>query len=296
VPEGINFIDECPLAAEILPQAKILYTDLDGTLLGRGGCVLADDKGAPSLEAAGAVTRLNAAELPVVVCSGRNSKQLMELTRLLGWRDFLGELGAVRSYDRSARKVYDTGDWPPGVLLPGETPYDAIVRAGAVDLLEQEFPGFIEYHDPWHLDREVTHVLRGNVPLREAQELLGRIPLHIDLVDNGIIHPPKHTLRPGIEIHAYHLVPAGISKARAIAADLAERGLNADQAIAIGDSAEDVGMAESVGLMVVVNNGLDDPVLVERASGQPYVAATHGRQGYGWSELADAWLAARETS
>jgi phosphoglycolate phosphatase len=293
VPEPISFIDESPLAAEILGKAEILYTDLDGTLLGRGGCLLADHTGAPSLVAANAITRLNATGLPVVVCSGRNSKQLMELTRLVGWRDFMAELGSVRSYNRSERKVYDTGDWPPGVLLKGETPYDAIVRAGAVDLLEQEYPGFIEYHDPWHLDREVTHVLRGNVPLGEAQTLLDRIPLHIDLIDNGIIHPPKHTLREGIEIHAYHLVPRGVSKANAIAADLAERGFTPDQAIAVGDSAEDVGMAESVGLMVVVNNGLDDPVLVERASGQPYVVATRGRQGHGWRELADAWLAAR---
>lgn len=289
---SIPFLDELEDLHERLAAAKILYTDLDGTLLGRGACLLADENGAPSLDAATAVTRVNAAGLPVVIVSGRNSKQLMEVSRLLGWRDFLAELGAVRAYDRCARKVYDTGDWPDGSLEPGETPYDAIVRMCAVDILEDAFPGLIEYHDPWHRDREVTHVLRGNIPVPQAQTVLDTLPLDIDLIDNGIIHPPKHKLTC-TEIHAYHLVPRGISKANAIAADLAERGLTPDEAVAIGDSVEDVGMGDSVGLMVVVHNGLDDDRLVERASGHDYVAATRARQGAGWSEFAEAWLAAQ---
>jgi hypothetical protein len=291
-PRTVPLLDESPAARRVLGAASVLYTDLDGTLLGRGACLLADGEGAPNLDAVTAIARLNAAGLPVVIVSGRNAKQLREITRLAGWSDFIGEMGCVRSYDRGARLVYDTGDWPAGATMPGETPYEAIVRVGAVDLLRDRFPGRIEYHDPWHVDREATHVLRGNVPIDEAQAALDELPLPVTIVDNGIIHPPKHGLVGVNEIHALHLVPAGTSKQRAVAADLAERGLTRGGAIAIGDSAADVAMAGVVGLLAVVANGLADPVLLQRARGLDNVAATRGSHGSGWAELASAWIAA----
>lgn len=294
MPDTIPFIDTLPDLRERLARARILYTDLDGTLLGRGACLLADGSGAPSLDAAAAVTRLNAAGLEVVICSGRNAKQLLEVSRLLGWSDFIAELGTVRSYGRGARKIYDTADWRDAALEDGETPCEAIVRMGALDRLRERFPGLIEYHDPWHLDREVTHVLRGNVPLTESCAMLGELPLPVTLVDNGIIHPPHHTLTGVEDVHAYHLVPSGASKQWGILADMGERGLDPGESIAIGDSAADVAMAEAVGLMVVVANGLDDPVLLEHARGRANVAATRSAHGSGWAELADAWLSARD--
>jgi hydroxymethylpyrimidine pyrophosphatase-like HAD family hydrolase len=294
--ERVPFIDEVPDLRERLARAQVLYTDLDGTLLGRGACLLKDGSGEPSMDAATAATALNRAGLKVIICSGRSAKQLMEVSRLLGWDDFLAELGCVRSYDRGTRKVYDTGAWPDGATLPGETPYEAIVRVGALKCLQATFPGLIEYHDPWHLDREVTHVLRGNVPLAAAQECLDALPLPVTLVDNGIIHPPRHTLSGVDEIHAYHLVPTGVSKPSSVAADLAERGLALDEAIAVGDSAADVAMADAVGLMVSVHNGLDDPVLVAHARQHTNVAATRGDFGTGWRELAEAWIAATESA
>lgn len=290
----IPFLDELAGVDDRLARARVLYTDLDGTLLGRGGCLLCGGGGEPSLDGAAGVAALNAAELTVVITSGRGAKQLDEVTRILGWRDFIAELGTVRSYDRGARKVYDVSGWPEDALRDGETPHEAITRVGALALLAESFPGRIEEHDPWHLEREVTHVLRGNVPLAEAQPLLDRLELPVTLVDNGIIHPPRTTLVDVDEVHAFHLVPTGASKPAAIAADLAERGLTRGQAIAIGDSAADVAMADAVDLMVVVGNGLDDPVLVYGAAGRRDVVATRERFGTGWRELAEAWLAARD--
>jgi hypothetical protein len=225
--------------------------------------------------------------------SGRNARQLREGSRLLGWSDFIGELGCVRSYDRGARVVYDTGVWSEDATLLGETPYQAIVRVGAVTLLMEAFPGLIEYHDPWHLDREVTHMLRGNVDVAEAQALLDTLPLPVTIVDNGIIHPPRHHLTCD-EIHAIHLVPTGASKRRGIERYLSDRGASRYEALAIGDSATDVEMAEATGLMVCVRNGLDDPYLLEQARGRADVCATRATFGSGWAELADAWLRARE--
>jgi hydroxymethylpyrimidine pyrophosphatase-like HAD family hydrolase len=295
VPHPVTFIDELPGLRERLARATILYTDLDGTLLGRGASLLSDGTGRPTLDGASAVADLNGAGLTVAIVSGRNARQLLEVSRILGWSDFIAEVGAIRSYDRGTREVVDTGTWPEGTVLAAESPYETIVRAGAIDCLRSRFDGLIEYHDPWHRDRAVTHVLRGNVDVRAAQAALDTLPVAITLVDNGIIHPPRHTLVGVDEVHAYHLVPTGVSKQNAIAADLAQRGLERDDAIAIGDSVADLGMAGSVGLMVVVNNGLDDPALLAAAGGcdGARIAATRRPFGAGWRELADAWLDAR---
>jgi hydroxymethylpyrimidine pyrophosphatase-like HAD family hydrolase len=292
-PATLPWLGSSPAHALALTRARVLYTDVDGTLLGRGACLLADGEGTPNLDAATAIAALNGARLPVVIVSGRNARQMREMTRLLGWPDFIGELGCIRSYGRGERLVYDTGVWPADATLPGETPYEAIVRIGAVDALCERFPGMIEYHDPWHLDREVTHILRGNVPILEAQALLDTLPLPVTIVDNGIIHPLKHGLVGVSQIHALHLVPTGTSKQHAVTLDLAERGIGGSDALAIGDSGADVAMAGVVGLMAVVSNGLHDPVLLARAAGFDNVVATHASHGSGWAELANAWLAAR---
>lgn len=289
----IPFFDEVPRMTERLARGRVLFSDVDGTLLGRGAALLADGQGVPTLDTVNAIVELNRAKLPVVLTSGRNTKQLREITRLLGWDDFIGELGCVRSYDRGSRVVYETGEWPKGALREGETPYEAIEREGAVRLLQETFPGLIEYHDPWHLDREVTHILRGNVPIAAAQAALDTLPLPVTIVDNGIIHPRHHNLVGVKEIHAIHLVPTGASKERSVAADLIDRGLKRDEGLAIGDSAADVAMADSVGLMACVHNGMNDPLLLARAAGRTDVVATRASFGSGWAEFSLAWLAAR---
>jgi hydroxymethylpyrimidine pyrophosphatase-like HAD family hydrolase len=293
VPSGIPFFDEVDSVRERLAEARVLFTDLDGTLLGRGASLLSDGQGRPTLDTVEAIVELNRAGSHVVITSGRNTKQLREITRLLDWADFIGELGCVRSYDRGSRVVYETGDWPNDALREGETPYEAIEREGAVELLRKRFPGLIEYHDPWHLDREVTHILRGNVPIPEAQAALDTLTLPVTIVDNGIIHPRHHTLVGVTEVHAIHLVPTGASKQRSIAGYLAERSMRRSSALAIGDSSADIGMSDAVALMACVANGLDDPKLLECARERDNVVATRASFGSGWAEFARAWLTAR---
>ncbi|MBA4371209.1 MAG: hypothetical protein C0418_06510, partial [Coriobacteriaceae bacterium] len=269
-----------------LARARALYTDLDGTLLGPGGSLLVDGDGAPASTAAEAVVAVNRAGLDVRITSGRNRRQLAEVSRVCGWSGFIGELGCVIVHERGERPVYFTGDWPEGAVEPGDTPYLMIERAGALRVLSDLFPGRIEQHDPWHVDREATHVLRGNVDVEAGRAALAALELPVDLIDNGIIHPPRHTLVDVAEVHAYHLVPAGATKEGAVVRDLEHRGLAARDAIAIGDSATDVAMAEAVALMVLVGNALDDTRALEAAAGRTNVVRVTGRRGDGWAELA----------
>jgi hydroxymethylpyrimidine pyrophosphatase-like HAD family hydrolase len=137
-------------------------------------------------------------------------------------------------------------------------------------------------------------VLRGNLTLAEAQAALDTLPLAVRIVDNGVINPPRHTLRGVDEIHAYHLIPDGVHKSDAIARDLDRRGLTRADALAVGDSATDVEMADAVALGVIVANGLRDARVVEAIRTRDNVAVTHRTRGEGWAELAEAWLAARQ--
>jgi hydroxymethylpyrimidine pyrophosphatase-like HAD family hydrolase len=283
-----------PRVPGALAAARIMYSDLDSTLLGRGGSLLNDHHGVPTLVMAEAVVSLNRAELPVVVCSGRNAIQLTEITRMLDWSGFLAELGAVIVRERRGEKLYNIGVWPLDSVPAGKTPYQVIEESGAMARLAEAFPGLIEYHDPWHRNREATHVLRGNIDVAAAQRVVdeGDHP-PIDIIDNGVIHPWRHTL-VGVEtIHIYHLLPRGVDKAQAVRADLERRGLAPEQALAVGDSLADLKMAEAVGLMALVANGLDSPPAVAEALRLGNVVVTTQRQGHGWSELARLWLEAR---
>src|SRR5207244_12139434 len=107
------------------------------------------------------------------------------------------------------------------------------------------FPGRLEWHRPWHRERQLSHLLRGKVDVAEANALLAENG-HPDVrfLDNGAI---VRTME-GIEIaHAYHLVPGGASKAKAVAFHLRARGYAAEQCIAVGDSLEDLDAAPEAG-------------------------------------------------
>ncbi len=110
--------------------------------------------------------------------------------------------------------------------------FDVIEASGAAALLIERFA--LEYHAPWHLDRDVSHLLRGRADAAEADAVLtGAGHDDLRLVDNGAIVAPM----PGIpRPHAFHLVPRDVSKARAVAFHMLARGYAAEDCIAIGDS------------------------------------------------------------
>lgn len=288
-----------PAALDALSRVEVLYSDLDGTLVAKGGCLLADAEGRPSCTVAETIVDVNRAGLDIVPVSGRGRLQLTELVKLLGWTDFIAEAGAILAHGIGAGQQvrYNNAEWPPELLESGHTPYELIEQAGAFEALAEKFPGHVQYHDPWHLDREATHLLRGCLDADLAQQVLDELELPIGLLDNGIVRN-RGTLECGTGQlpHAYHLVPKGVTKAQAIALDLEWRGLKPEQAAAIGDSATDIEMAGSVAMMLLVENAFDS-IGVRSALAQrkrPNVWRTCCARGEGWAEFARAWIAARE--
>lgn len=249
---------------------RVLYTDLDATMLGRRGSFFADATGAPTLAPAQALLRLRAAGVALVLVSGRTRAQLLEAGALLGADGYIAELGALVGWDHGLQQA----------ALPSAAPTGTL---GAPDELVAElFAAFeLDHHRPWHLGHEVDALLEGHVDVAAVDAwLAGRGFGWLRLRDNGRIR------RAGRDspLHVYHLLPDGISKGAAVAFDLARRGFAPQDAVAIGDSASDLEMAGAVGRMYLVANGVSVPAVAARLPQLPNVQVTDAPMSVGWAE------------
>jgi phosphoglycolate phosphatase len=229
-----------------LGRPRVLYTDVDGTLLGPGGSLLTGPDGQPSIRAAQALVDASAEGLAVVLVSGRGRIQLSTDARLLGLDGCIAEAGGV--IVRGEEIWFEWGEAPQDIA---STPHDALDRAGAVRLLLDRFHGDLRHYEPWCHGREGGHLLHGLVDVGEANRLLVEEGLPwAYLMDNGATGGWA-----GRNVRAYHLLPRGVGKAQAVDDDLRARGVRADEAAAIGDSLADMAMAGVVGTYIQVANG-----------------------------------------
>lgn len=258
-------------------SVRCLYLDLDGTLLGRGASLLHDGDGAVSIDGVRAVQACLRAGVEVVLMSGRRRAQLAEDARLLGQRSYIYEAGACVV-------IEDEEFWLTGELLPGElTIAQQIERSGAPALLLELYAGRLEYHEPWHTEREVSHLFRGLVDAVEVDRLLAEHG-HGDLrlVDNGVVNRRSPALAELPHVRGYHLVPAAASKAAAVAFHRRARGYARAETFAVGDSREDLACAEHVGsFWLVANAVLRDPSMREAIAGAENVRVAEAGHGAG---------------
>ena len=254
---------------------RCVYTDLDGTLLGKGASLFRTADGEFTLLVARALEACHRAGAEVVIKSGRRRAQVMEDARLLGQSSYIFEVGAAMVVD--GETTFLTGEFQP---REGESVHDQIAATGAPELLLDRYADRLEYHAPFHLGREVSHVFRGLVDAREANDLLAAEGhSSVRLVDNGEIGPDTHT---------FHLIPAEVSKAKAVAAHMRARGYAREECIGVGDSAEDLDVAEVVGRLFLVANAVAGD-----ASRFPNVERTEAPMSEGFYEAVIRALAER---
>jgi hypothetical protein len=258
---------------------RCLYVDLDGTLLGPDASLVTGGDGRFSLMAARALEACARAGAEVVIFSGRKQSSVYEAARLIGSRAFIFEIGCGLVIDGEL-------EWLTDGLEPSAqrgTIFDQISATGAPELLMSRFAGALEPHAPWAAQRDVSHLFRGDVSLGEAATALEQAGLGwLRLLDNGVIPEARQLgLMPDLDVvRAYHLVPAGASKARAVARHMQARGYAAGECIACGDSREDLTAAGVVGEFWLMANALErDPGLGSEVSGRPGVRIA--TEGYG---------------
>jgi hypothetical protein len=264
---------------------RCVYVDLDGTLLGPGASILRDAEGDFTLLAVRALEACHRAGVEVVPFSGRRETQVFEDARILGCAAYIFEIGAAVVIDGEA-------EWLTAPMVPGEkTIHDQITDTGAPALLLEHFHGRLEYHAPWHRNRDVSHLFRGLVDAFEVERLLDENGMgNLRLVDNGSVHSRSEMIAGLPQVRAYHLVPAGASKAGAVARHMQVRGYAPEDCIAVGDSREDMSAADVVGAAWLVANALErDPSL--RDDLRPNVRVAEGRYGEGVYEAVVTTLA-----
>jgi phosphoglycolate phosphatase len=254
---------------------RCLYLDLDSTLLGRGASLLHDGEGNVTIDGVRALQACLRAGVEVVLMSGRRRAQVMEDARLFGQASYIYEAGACLVLDGEEH-------WLTGELLPGElTIAEQIERCGAPALLLESYAGRLEYHEPWHVQREVSHLFRGLV---DADEVDGLLAEHghgdLRLVDNGVVSRRSEALAGLPHVRGYHLVPSGAAKASAVALHRRARGYEREQTFAVGDSREDLACASEVDCFWLVANALErDPSIREALAA--YANARACEKGHG---------------
>jgi hydroxymethylpyrimidine pyrophosphatase-like HAD family hydrolase len=268
---------------------QALYVDLDGTLLGPGGAIVRGADGSFDLLGLRAIEACHRAGAEVVLMTGRRKSSVAEDARLLGQTSYIFEAGACVVLEDEEH--WQTGAWKPGT----QSIHDQIDDSGAPALLLGHYAGRLEYHDPWHRGREVSHLFRGLVDAFEADALLAEHG-HGDLrlVDNGVVHRRSEALAALPQVRAYHLVPKGASKSAGVAFHMRARAYDPARCLAVGDSREDLQMHRFVGTFWLVANALQrDPTLAEAIAGAGNVRVAEGAHGAGVYEAVVTTLAER---
>jgi phosphoglycolate phosphatase len=256
---------------------RCVYLDLDGTLLGPGAGLFRSADGRFALDGVRALQACDRAEVEVMLYSGRRQSSVFECARLIGAPAYTFEVGCGLVIDGEL-------EWLTDGLEPSASAgsiYEQIAASGAPALLLERFPGRLEYHTPWSVGREVSHLFRGAVDLDEAALALRDGGFDwLRLVDNGVVRAAAEQM-PGIDVvHAYHLIPSAASKARAVARHMQARGYVPSECIAVGDSREDMAVRDVVGAFWLVANALErDPLLRSELTGQAGIRVAD--EGYG---------------
>ena len=243
-------------------DGRCCYIDLDSTLLGYGGSILKTGDNAPTDAGIRALEALHAAGVPFAFVSGRSRLRLETIGRLVGAHSVLAELGALEA-------GYPTA--------PGQTVLEAVSATGIIDeLLARE--SLLEIHPGASWGREGSHCLRGVASADTARWVTDCSAGALRFADNGRIGPGN--------VHVFHVLPAGASKAAAVQAHVSRYGFDPVACLAVGDSAEDMAIGAYVGTFALVRNGADaDPDLAARADW-----ITRASNGPGVLEAVTAWL------
>lgn len=265
-------------------SVRVVYSDLDGTMVGPGGCFFRS-LASVTLEPAKALADLLDAGIALVLVSGRTRVQLVEAARIFGAEGFIGELGSVIGWDHGREHEVLPGAMPAS--YGDRTPAEVIEALGVPEALFARYPGRLEHHAPWHVGHEGDVMLRGKIDLTDAERWLTAQGLDwLRVHDNGVLPERRPTTldAAAIPAHVYHLMPDGLSKGHAVARDLERRGLSAQDAVAIGDSVSDLAMAPHVGRFFLTANGLRHPDMAGWTAADPNIVVCDEAVGLGWTQ------------
>lgn len=264
---------------DLLGELKVIYTDMDGTLANPSGNLFESYNGSLSMKAAESVMRVLETDKDVVIISGRTRTQLKENARMLGFKNYIAELGCEIVYELGEKVVYNLGEIE---VEKGQKPVEMIEEMGIVELIFNKFPNEIRYYTPWSENVETHPLLVGKIDVDEANKVLEENGFgFLKVTDNGEVPPEPDFERP----HCYHLLPRASGKRSAVKKDREIRGLRSENLVGIGESLEDMEISPEVGAYFVVRNGAEsDPRVMKAIEERENVFLLENRMGEGWAE------------
>ncbi|MBN2365630.1 MAG: HAD-IIB family hydrolase [Calditrichaeota bacterium] len=250
-----------------LGKISVIYTDVDGTFVS-DGCLFRNRSGY-SLKNAQAIFELLQENIDVVMISGREKEKLRETARILGFRNYIGNLGIEIVYNQGEKVITNFGvDVPDHQSLK-----KWIEKSGVLEAIFQIYPGKVEFYEPWSDILRTHHLLIGELEYSSVQEFVSEKFPELRIIDNGLVPPYGNFSRP----HAYHVLPAKAGKRAAVTIDKKERNLKSRNLIGIGDSNEDASLASEVGIFFL----LDKDVMSDREN----VVYIDNEDGEGFSRI-----------
>jgi hydroxymethylpyrimidine pyrophosphatase-like HAD family hydrolase len=276
---------------DVAVSTHIVYTDLDGTMVGPRGSFWHTAGRELTAGPATALLELHRAGIALVLVSGRTFEQVVEAARIFAADGAIAELGATIAWNGGRNEHRLAGDFP--AEFADRTPMQVMTELGVVEELAAAHPGRLEWHAPWHATHSTDALLRGRVdPLAVDAWLAERGLGWLTLKDNGAFPARARTTLADDPAppRIYHLMPRGITKGAAIAWDLERRGLSPADAVAIGDSVSDLDMAPAVGRLWITANGAQVEGMADLLDAVPNVTVTDAEMGEGWAQAVLASL------
>ncbi len=247
------FKDNKEQIKEGISDLKVIYSDLDGTLFNDQGCIIKDAGGGYYFEALSLLEKIKTKGWDLVLVSGRNKYQLRYNAQMIGVNNYIAELGSELVYDlgKDVHVTFDNGRESFDITYEGKD----LIRI--MDLLMTEFPGKIESRMEWSRYRSFNALFFGDIDLDKANKLLEAEGYgSLVLVDNGFSNLMDLKLKVD-RLHIYNLMPRGVTKANGVKLDKKLRGFKIENCIALGDSLEDLKMADEVKYFFLMKNALE---------------------------------------
>ncbi len=281
--EGIKwFKDHKYKLKKELADLKVIYTDMDGTLLNDEGCMIRDVNGGFFLGCLKLFEEINRRDWDIVLVSGRSKSQLRYNAMLIGVKNYIVELGCELVHNLG-ENVYITFD---------KTKYNYEITRGGKDLiriiglLKNAFPRRIDSNVEWSMPRTYNALFMGDVDLKKANRVLSENGYEgLVLADNGFTKLARLDLNVS-HLRIYNLIPKGVDKSLAIKMDRKIRGFKLKNCIGLGDSLEDLKMAKEVHAFFLMRDAIErDPEILETVKQYENIYVTSQIMNRGWAEV-----------
>ena len=276
------FQDHKEKIREEIRDIKAIYTDCDGTLFNDKGSIINDAEGRYFFGAVRCLELLYQHNIDLVMISGRNRYQLKYNAQMLNLNNYIAELGAevVHNRGREVFQTYDKKNFRHDFTSLGED-FDNVVK-----LIKSSFPSKIDCRPEWNKNRNTNILFLGEIDVEKANKILDENGFGDSMIMNNGPTSLYAAEFPDCKTYFYNLMPKGVDKSKGVRKDREIRKFKKENCLALGDSAEDLKMADEVKFFFLMNNDIhEEDHVLEALPNYDNVFITEKKMNRGWEEV-----------